>query len=156
METCSPAGQQHRQLVDRGFPLHGEAVVLFNGVDRSVTAGDYLPEMCERHPEFFKQAVVKLLEVLLEGQAPQPVGDMQGLSQAHRVQRQTPQEGVRGAGVPPCPQRVAEEAERQEGEQVEESVKTTAAHKAEEEEDVCEVEQGALRAVSPVLAQRVH
>lgn len=147
----SPARQKHRQLINRGLSLYGEAVVRLYGVDVSVTAGYYLPEMCEGHPEFLKHAEVELLEVLLEGDAPQPVGHMQDLSQTHPEEREIPQERVRGAGVRPCPDRGAEEAQSQEGEQVEESVKAAAPHEAEEEEDVGEVEHGALRAVLPLF-----
>lgn len=151
----SPAGQQHRQLIDGGFPLDGEAVVLLNGVDVPVTAGYYLPKVCERHPELFEHAAIKLLEVLVKSDAPQPVGDVQDLSQTHGEEREAPQERVRGARVRPRPQSGAEKAQGQEGEQVEEAVKATAAHKPQEEEDVGEVEDGALGAVSPLLTQRV-
>lgn len=151
----SPAGQQHRQLVDRGFPLDGEAVVLLYGVDVSLTASHDLPEVCERHSELLKHAVVKILEVLVEGDAPQPVGDVQDLTQTRAEEREGPQEGVDGAGVRPGPERGAEEAQSQEGEQVEEAVKPAAPHEAEEEEDMGEVEHGALRAVSPGFTPRV-
>lgn len=147
----SPARQKHGQLINSGFPLHGEAVVPLYGVDVSVTAGHDLPKMCERYSEFFKHTVVKLLEFLLEGDAPQAIGNMQDLSQTHPEERETPQERVRGAGVRPSPQSGAEEAQSKKGEQVEESIKAAAAHEAEEEEDIAEVEHGALRGVSPFL-----
>lgn len=107
--------------------------------------------MCERHPKFLKHAAVELLELLVEGDALQPVGDMQHLSQTHGEERETPQERVGGAGVRPCPEGWAEEAQSEEGEQVEESIKAAAAHEAEKEEDIGEVEHGALRAASPFL-----
>ena len=157
----SPARQQHRQLVNGGFPLYGEAVVLADAVDLCITAGHDLPEVSERHPQSLEQAAVKLLELLPEGDAPQPVGHMQGLSQTHPEEREAPQEGGRRAQERPCPERGAEEAQREEGEQVEQPVEPAAAHEAEEEEDVSEVEDGALRAVPPLLAhlrlrRRVH
>lgn len=126
-------------------------MVLLDGVDVSVTARHYFPKMYERHSELFKHAIVKLVEFLLEGDAPQPVGDVQHLSQTQRKERQTPQERVRGAGVRPSPESGAEEAQSQEAEQVEQSVKAAAAHEAEEEEDIGKVEHGALRGVSPFL-----
>ena len=152
----SPARQQHRQLVNGGFSFYGEAVVLVDVVDLCVTAGHYLPKMSERHPQSLEQAVVKLLEFLLEGDAPQPVGHMQGLSRTHPEEREAPQKRVRRAQVRPCPECGAEEAQREEGEQVEQTVKPAATHEAEEEEDMSEVEDGALRAVPPLLTQWVH
>ncbi|KAF3840268.1 hypothetical protein F7725_018985 [Dissostichus mawsoni] len=83
-------------------------------------AGHYLPEVSERHPQLLKHVVVELLEVLTEGHAPQAVGHMQHLSQTNPEQGEAPQEGVRGAGVPPGPQCGAEEAQGEEGEEVEE------------------------------------
>lgn len=102
-----------------------------------------------------KYAAVQILELLLEGDAPQPVGDVHDLRQTRREERQTPQEKLRGARIRPSPDCGAEKAECQEGEQVEESIKPAAPHEAEEEEDVGEVEHGALRAVPPRLTQRV-
>lgn len=112
--------------------------------------------MCKRHPELLEHAAVQLLEVLVEGDAPQPVDDVQHLPQTRGEQRESPQERVRGAGVRPRPECRAEEAQSEEGEQVEESIKAAAAHEAEEEEDVGEVEHGAFRAGSPFLTQPVR
>lgn len=74
---------------------------------------------------------------------------MQDLSQTHPEEHETPYKKVSCARVRPCPECGAEEAQSQEREQVEESVKAAAAHEAEEQEDFSEVEHGALRAVSP-------
>lgn len=103
-----------------------------------------------------KYAAVQILELLLKGDTPQPVGDVHDLSQTHPEERQTPQEKLRGARIRPSPDCEAEEAECQEGEQVEESIKPAAPHEAEEEEDVGEVEHCALRAIPPRLTQRVR
>lgn len=145
------ARQEHRQLVNSAFSLYGEAVVLLYGVDFSVTGGHYLPKMCKRYSEFFKHAIIKLLKVLVKCDATQPVGNMQGLSQTHPQEGQIPQERVRRTGVRPCPDSGTEEAQSEEGEQVEEPVKAAATHESEEEEDVGEVKDGALRAISPFL-----
>lgn len=100
--------------------------------------------------------LVEVLELPLEGDAPQAVGDVQHLPQSDAEQSETPQERVGGAGVRPSPQRGAEEAQCEEGEQVEESVEAAATHEAEEEEDVGQVEDGALRSFPPLLTQWVH
>lgn len=152
----SPARQEHRQLVNSGFSLYGEAVVPLYGLDVSVTARHYLPKKCERHSQFFKHTVVNLLEFIIEGDASQTIGNMQDLSQTHPEECETPQERVRCAGVRPCPNSGAEEAQSQKGEQVEESIKAAAAHEAKEKENIGEVEHGALRGASPFLTYRVR
>lgn len=80
---------------------------------------------------------------------------MQDLYQTHREDRQTPQERVRGAGVRPRPESGAEEAQSEEDEQVEESVKAAAPHEAKEQKDVGEMEHRPFRALFPLFTQRV-
>lgn len=152
----SPAGQKHRQLVDGGFPLDGEAVVGLQAVHVSFTTRHDLRELRARHAELVEHGLVQVLEVPLERHAAQPVGHVHHLRQARAEEREAPQERVRGARVRPGPQRGAEEAQREQREQVEESVEAAAAHEAQHEEDVRQVEHGALRAAAPLRAQRVR
>lgn len=94
------------------------------------------------------------MEIALERDAlPKPTGDEHDLGRTHAEERQVPQEGVGGARVRPGPHREAEESRRQEGEQVEESVKAAAPHQAQEDEDIGEVEDCALCGRPPLFAQ---
>lgn len=124
--------------------------------DATVGASHYLPEVHGRNPELLKEAAIQVVELALERDAPpQPAGDEHDLRGAHAEERQVPEERVGGARVRPGPHREAEEARRQEGEQVEVSVEAAARHQAEEDEDVGEVEDGALRDGPPLLTHRL-
>lgn len=127
-----------------------------DAVDFSVTAGDDLPELYKRHSHFLKQTAVNLLEVFLEGDTTQSVTNIENLTQTYPEQCQAPQERIRGAGLRPCPKSGAEEAQTQEGEKIEESVKSAAPHEAKEQENIRQVKHGTLRVVFPPLTQRVH
>lgn len=92
------------------------------------------------------------MEVALKRHAPpKPTGDEHHLRGTRAEERQVPQERVAGAGIRPGRHRKAEETRRQEGEQVEESVKAAAPHQAQEDEDIGEVEDGALRGCLPLF-----
>lgn len=150
----SPARQKNRQLVNSCFSFYSKELALLQGVDNSVTGGHYLPKMCKGHSESFKHAVIQFLKVLVECEAPQLVDYIESLSQTCPEQGEVPEEGVRGAGVRPCPHSAAEEAHSQEGEEVKMSVETASSHEAEEEQDVGEVEQRSLRSLLPFATER--